>query len=206
VPGLRTSYPIPKAAASAEQTVRASRFICHVGPASSLKEVTAELDRLASIHPKANHICWACIIGPPGSPERAMSDDGEPRGTAGRPMLTVLDHSGYGEIWAAVVRYFGGIKLGKGGLIRAYTSSLQQALARLESIEKQPLLQFRLCLDYNLLPLCERLLAESGGSVIKRSFSDTVVLELQLPESSSEAFVRKMITVSGGKARCEVHE
>ena len=135
-----------------------------------------------------------------------MSDDGEPRGTAGRPMLTVLDHSGYGEIWAAVVRYFGGIKLGKGGLIRAYTSSLQQALARLESIEKQPLLQFRLCLDYNLLPLCERLLAESGGSVIKRSFSDTVVLELQLPESSSEAFVRKMITVSGGKARCEVHE
>lgn len=200
------SYLIPKTSVSCEQTIKQSRFICHAGHGDSRDCVVSELDKLSTHHPKANHICWAHITGPPGSPDRGMSDDGEPKGTAGRPMLAVLEYSGFGEIWVAVIRYFGGIKLGKGGLIRAYTSSVQQALTLLESIKIQPMLQFRLSLDYNLLPLCEPLLDEADGQIIGRTFTEQVILDLLLPESAYEAFVQKVMAMSSGKARFDFNE
>ena len=113
-------------------------------------------------------------------------------------MLNVLDHSGCGEIWAAVIRYFGGIKLGKGGLIRAYTSSVQQALAQLETEKRQPMLHIQLHLDYSLLPLCEPLLLEYGGKIIDRTFTDRVMLDFLLPESAREPFRNQIIEISKG--------
>lgn len=202
----RTTYLIPQALIFCEQTIKQSRFICYIGHTDSKDHVLSELEKLAVNHPKANHICRAYIAGPPGSSERGISDDGEPRGTAGRPMLAVLEHSGFGEIWTAVIRYFGGIKLGKGGLIRAYTSSVQQALALLESVEKQPMLQFHLRLDYNLLPLCEKLLEESDAQIIGRTFTEQVILDLQVPESAYETFTEKVMAISSGKARFDINE
>lgn len=202
------TYLIPKSPVCCEQIIKQSRFICHIGHAGSRDHVLARCAELSTDHPKANHVCWAYICGAPGSPERGMSDDGEPKGTAGRPMLTVLEYSGYGEIWVAVVRYFGGIKLGKGGLIRAYTSSVQQALAMVESEKIQPMLQFRLCLDYNHLPLCESLLNESeclGVLVIERIFTDKVELILRLPESEHDSFTKKITAITSGKARFETY-
>lgn len=195
------SYLIPKSPVSCKQTIKQSRFICHVGHADHRDHVSSELEKLAADHPKANHICWAYITGPPGSPDRGASDDGEPRGTAGRPMLTILEHSGCGEIWTAVIRYFGGVKLGKGGLIRAYSSSVQQGLNLLETEEKQPMLQFCLRLDYNLLALFEPLFEASDVEIVERSFTDHVLLDLRMPESKFEEFREKAISLSSGKAQ-----
>lgn len=201
-----TFYLIPKSSVTCEQTIKHSRFICYIGHADSKDRVFSELEKCAANHPKANHICRAYIAGPPGSSVRGANDDGEPRGTAGQPMLAILEHSGFGEIWTAVIRYFGGIKLGKGGLIRAYTSSVQQALALIEPVEKQPMLQFKLRLDYNLLTLFEPLLEEAGGKIIGRSFTDRVSLELLLPESACEEFSSRVISLSSGTAQLESHE
>ncbi len=130
-----------------------------------------------------------------------MSDDGEPRGTAGRPMLTLLEHSGYGEIWAGVIRYFGGVKLGKGGLIRAYTSSVQQALSLVEWRTRQSLLHCRLLLDYTLLPLVEQLCTQCGAEIINRYFREQVEVEVQVPESIVTEFQREITRISSARIR-----
>ncbi|MEJ2058362.1 MAG: YigZ family protein [Desulfofustis sp.] len=121
-----------------------------------------------------------------------------PKGTAGRPMLQTLDHSGFGEVWVAVVRYFGGIKLGTGGLIRAYTSSVQQALEQVETIKKQPLLQFQLVLDYNLLPLFENLCLKSGVETVEKVFTDRVELIVSVPMASVDEFRHSVTRISSG--------
>ena len=130
-----------------------------------------------------------------------MSDDGEPRGTAGRPMLALLEHSGYGEIWAGVIRYFGGVKLGKGGLIRAYTSSVQQALSLVESRTRQSLLHCRLLLDYNLLPIVEQLCDQYGAEIVNKYYREQVEMEAQVPESIVTEFQRKINRVSSARIR-----
>ncbi len=164
-------------------------------------QVLKELDRVRAAHPKAAHLCWAYIAGPPTTTDKGMSDDGEPRGTAGRPMLTLLEHSGYGEIWAGVIRYFGGVKLGKGGLIRAYTSSVQQALSLVESRTRQSLLHCRLLLDYNLLPIVEQLCDQCGAEIVNRYYREQVEMEAQVPESIITEFQRKINRISSARIR-----
>ena len=159
-----------------------------------------ELDRIRALHPKAAHVCWAYIAGPPGTTDKGMSDDGEPRGTAGRPLLTLLEHSEYGEIWAAVARYFGGIKLGKGGLVRAYTSSLQQTLSLVHGKTSQTLLHCRLVLDYNLLPVVERLCTTRGVEITEKRFSGTITMDLLVPETGCAELQRSITRLSKGTA------
>jgi len=191
-------YRIPCAPVHVEQTIKKSRFICYLGHAESIEQIHAELDRIRAEHPRARHLCWAFIAGPPHASKRGMSDDGEPKGTAGRPMLQTLDHSGFGEVWAGVVRYFGGIKLGTGGLVRAYSSSVQQALEQVESVKKQPHLQFQLVLDYNLLPLFENLFLRSGVEIIGKGFSEKVELIVSVPLANSDEFSHQITQISNG--------
>lgn len=194
------AYLVPASSISFEQSIKQSRFICFLGHGPSQDHVHEALDRVRNQHLKAHHVCWAFIAGPPTTSQRGMSDDGEPKGTAGRPMLRVLDHSGFGEIWVAVVRYFGGIKLGKGGLVRAYTSSVQQALNLVEPISRQPLLQFRLLFDYNLLPVLERHCRGRGIEILDRTFLDRVELIVSVPETMAEAFRQELDQISSGSA------
>ncbi len=198
-------YLIPLTPVTFEQTIKGSRFICVLGHGTSQEQIFRELELIRLGHPKATHVCWAYIAGPPGSPARGMSDAGEPKGTAGRPMLNVLDHSGFGEIWAAVIRYFGGIKLGKGGLIRAYTSSVQQALSLVETEERQPMLPYLLDFDYNLQPVFEKLLEESGVQIIERTYALQVSLSLLVPETKIPEIGRKIAELSGGMAKFKEH-
>ena len=114
-------------------------------------------------------------------------------------MLQTLDHSGFGEIYSVVVRYFGGIKLGTGGLIRAYTSSVQKALEQVESMNKQPLLQLLLILDYNLLPSVENLCLRSGVEIIEKDFSDHVELIVSVPQTDADEFNRHITRISNGR-------
>lgn len=194
-------YLIPLTPVTAEQTIKQSRFICLLGHGTSEEQIFRELELIRLGHPKATHVCWAYIAGPPGSPVRGMSDDGEPKGTAGRPMMNVLDHSGFGEIWAAVIRYFGGIKLGKGGLIRAYTSSVQKALNLVEAEERQPMLPYLLDFDYTLQPVFEKLLEENGVEIIERAYAVQVSLSLLVPETKIIDIGLKIAEISGGKSK-----
>ncbi len=117
--------------------MKKSRFIAYASRASNREQALQQLDGLKLKYPDARHHCWAYLLGNPHSPlSAAMSDDGEPSGTAGKPILNVLQHKQVGDIMLVVVRYFGGIKLGAGGLVRAYSSATQQLMAQLQTLEQ----------------------------------------------------------------------
>ena len=122
-------YPVPAAAHRVEQEISRSRFITTIGRAPTVEEAQAFIRAVADEFRGATHNCWAYVVGPPGDTGRiGMSDAGEPHGTAGRPMLNALLHAPVGDVVAVVTRYYGGTKLGTGGLVRAYSSTLQLAL------------------------------------------------------------------------------
>ena len=116
-----------------ELVIKKSRFIACVQPVGNRREAQAIVAQLRLEHHGANHVCWALMAGG----QSAAVDDGEPSGTAGRPMLEVLRHQGLDGVLVTVVRYFGGVKLGAGGLVRAYTDAVAQALLTAEKIERQ---------------------------------------------------------------------
>jgi len=130
-------YPVPAADHRVEQTIERSRFVCTVRRVDSPGAAQSFIREMSAEFADASHNCWAYVAGPPGSTNViGMSDAGEPHGTAGRPMLTVLLHSGVGEIAAVVTRYFGGTKLGTGGLVKAYGGIVQLALESLPLAER----------------------------------------------------------------------
>ncbi|MEH6457607.1 MAG: YigZ family protein, partial [Cocleimonas sp.] len=118
-------YKIPAKQHRHETIIKRSRFITTIAHASSADEANAFIASIKKEFPDASHNCWAYVAGPAAdSAKIGMSDDGEPHGTAGKPMLNVLLHSDIGEIVAVVTRYFGGTKLGPGGLVKAYSGSV----------------------------------------------------------------------------------
>ncbi|NOQ41074.1 MAG: YigZ family protein, partial [Desulfuromusa sp.] len=113
-------YPIPAEPLRCETEVKHSRFIASIEATDSTEAALNFISRIKQEFPDASHNCWAYLIGPPGSTDRiGLSDDGEPHGVAGKPMLTTIQHSGIGDIAVVVTRYFGGTKLGKGGMVKA---------------------------------------------------------------------------------------
>src|SRR5690606_35676589 len=124
----------PARPAHSDLHIRKSRFIGCVQPASGRAEALAVVARLRAEHPGAAHVCWALLAGG----QSAANDDGEPGGTAGRPMLEVLRHQDLEGVLATVVRYYGGIQLGAGGLVRAYTDAVAQALLQAEKTPITP--------------------------------------------------------------------
>lgn len=126
---LSKSYSIPASAYETVYEVKKSRFIARVAYAGSRNQAMELLAKAKADYPDARHHCWAYLLGAPESASSAaMSDDGEPSGTAGKPILNVLQHKNVGDVMLIVIRYFGGIKLGAGGLVRAYSSAAQQAM------------------------------------------------------------------------------
>lgn len=127
---MKKNYPVPAGYLERETEIKKSRFIARIAHVSSRDEVRAWLDQAHRDHPDARHICWAYQLGRPGSAaEAAMNDDGEPSGTAGKPILGVIQHKDMGDVLVMVIRYFGGIKLGAGGLVRAYAGAAESVLS-----------------------------------------------------------------------------
>jgi uncharacterized YigZ family protein len=133
------------AAVEIELDIRKSRFIGLVLPVDNRDAAMRELERLRAQHRAATHVCWALMAGG----QSGMSDDGEPSGTAGRPMLEVLRHHELDGVLAAVVRYYGGIKLGAGGLVRAYTDAVATALKQAARIERIVYTEVEISLAYS---------------------------------------------------------
>jgi len=196
----QTRYPIPAGFQRSEIEVQRSRFITSIETVKSPEAALEFVARLKQEFPDANHNCWAYLVGPPGSSDRiGLSDDGEPHGAAGKPMLTVLQHGNVGDIVVVVTRYFGGIKLGKGGMVRAYTQAVQTALEQLERVEKIDWHKLTVTFDYALLSNVERLLPDFEAEIVERQFTEQVYLQLRLPAEQRVRLIARLTDLAAGK-------
>lgn len=198
-------YPIPAATHCVEEEVLRSRFITTVGYTPDLATARLFIETVSARYADASHNCWAYVVGPPGnSGQIGMSDDGEPHGTAGRPMLTVLLHSGIGDICAVVTRYFGGTLLGKGGLVKAYSGGVQLALATLPTTEQVPKVMAQVIVDYAAVTPFQRLYPTYEVEVLDQEFAADVTYHLRLPAEHLAAFEGALIELTCGQVIIEV--
>jgi len=197
---MSLSYPIAANEVIDETVVNRSRFICYLAPCSSNEAAKVFLKRIQQLHPQARHHCYAFISAQPkNSQYYGYSDDGEPSGTAGRPMLQVLQGSNIGEICAVVVRYFGGTKLGTGGLQRAYGGSVRQALLLIETKTKIPMVHKTLACQYTQVNDILRLLDSLDSQVVEQQYQEEVALTLAIPEEKLAKMAEQLQTLSSGK-------
>ncbi|WP_418765992.1 YigZ family protein [Mailhella sp.] len=170
-----------------EEEIKRSRFITTLARADSRERALRFVERIREEFPDARHHCWAYAVGKPGDTAQVgQSDDGEPHGTAGRPMLAQLLYGGVGELVAVTTRYFGGIKLGTGGLTRAYQNGVKRALALLPVTEKQVFVRAIAEVDYAHVDRFHRLLPRFQARVIEEDFGSRGLFTLELPESFLE--------------------
>ncbi|WP_020408514.1 YigZ family protein [Hahella ganghwensis] len=177
------SYPVPETPLESLYEIKKSKFLARAGYAGTREEAMAFLDQVKQDYPDARHHCWAYILGNPRSPSSvAMSDDGEPGGTAGKPILNVLQHKDVGDIMMVVTRYFGGIKLGAGGLVRAYSASAQQTMEQLATVEQISLTPTQVTCDFKYEQLIRLWVDEHQGVISDVNYSQEVDIHLMLPE------------------------
>lgn len=193
------SWLIPAESVTVSEEIKKSRFITLVAHTTGVIAAKAFLEKTRSEHPDARHQCWAWVAGAPDdSQQLGFSDDGEPAGTAGKPMLAQLMGSGIGEITAVVVRYSGGIKLGTGGLVKAYGGGVQAALNQLSTVLKVPLTEYTLQCDYSQLAGIETLLKQYDGIVMQSDFQASVLLRVALPQAKFADFSVRLADFSRG--------
>ena len=194
------SYFTPSQTQHFELEIKRSRFISSIATVESKAHAKNFIQSLREQYPDANHHCWAMIAGQPDDVyQQDQSDDGEPKGTAGKPMLNVLQHSGLGNIVVVVTRYFGGIKLGAGGLVRAYTQCVSEALKTLETSECFILDKIRIELPYSLLDSLEHWLKETNIEIGERVFTDSIQLILLVPIAEKNELIVKLDQLGQGK-------
>ncbi|EPT8952776.1 IMPACT family protein [Cronobacter sakazakii] len=193
------SWLVPASPVIFTEEIKKSRFITLLGHTEGVEAAKAFVAQARVDYPDARHYCQAWVAGAhDDSQQLGFSDDGEPAGTAGKPMLAQLMGSGVGEITAVVVRYFGGVKLGTGGLVKAYGGGVQQALTRLETTLKVPLTEYTLLCDYAQLAGVEGLLSQFNGKVVESAFQANVALRVALPHTQVAAFSAKLADFSRG--------
>lgn len=189
-------YPAPAKEQVFHLEIKRSRFMTSVVPVADKAAAKDALHRLRSQYPDANHHCWAMVAGHPNDVfQQDQSDDGEPKGTAGKPMLNVLAHSGFGNTLTVVTRYFGGVKLGAGGLVRAYSQSVSEALAQTETVIVQIRAELTATLDYSRLAELEHRLVALNVDITSRAFTDSVELRLAYPETQRDALIDLLMNV-----------
>ena len=198
-------YPIPAGRYRVEEEIKRSIFITTIAYTPTVEAARAFIGEMRGEFADASHNCWAYLIGVPGSTAQiGMSDDGEPHGTAGRPMLTVLEHSGVGDICAVVTRYFGGTLLGKGGLVKAYSGGVQLALATLPKGEHVPRADIQIVIDYSVVTPFQRLLDEFETEILEQEFGLDVSYTIRLPKEETEAFAVAVTELTSGQALWEI--
>jgi uncharacterized YigZ family protein len=197
-PDFRHAVHMPQTIAAPvhhELVIKKSRFIACVQPMADRAAAQAVVAALRAEHPGANHVCWALLAGG----QSAAVDDGEPSGTAGRPMLDVLRHQDLEGVLATVVRYFGGVKLGAGGLVRAYTDSVAQALLKAEKIAIVHSRTLRCTVPYSLEGLVRRELDAAGATLLDVAHGDEVRFEFSIADSAADAFGARLGEASHGR-------
>ena len=191
-----TEYFVPTGASETELVEKRSRFLGHVWPVESEEEARARIEEIRKKHYDARHHCW-CYRIREGGVER-YSDDGEPQGTAGQPMLNVFQREGVTNVCCVVTRYFGGILLGAGGLVRAYTQSAKDALNAAGISVVRRWTQVTLTVPYSLFERV-KLEAESLGGVLgEPEYAAEVTMPVLLPEEKVKTFTQRITEITAG--------
>lgn len=190
---------IPAAESRVELEIQRSRFIASAAPAFTVEEARGFIGRIRREFADASHNVPAFLIGHGAAVTAHASDDGEPSGTAGRPMLAVLNGSGLGDIVVVVTRYFGGTKLGTGGLVRAYGDSVKAVLDQLPRGVKRATVTIMTAVPYALLEQIRLAITAHHGHLLEETFAADVTLTIQLLQTQLDPFVTALRELSSGQ-------
>jgi uncharacterized YigZ family protein len=197
-------YRIPAAERQIENSVLNSRFIATVAPVFSVEAARQFIVRIKTEFPDASHHVPAYIIGFGSSVISHCSDDGEPSGTAGRPALAVLSGSGFGDIAVVVTRYFGGTKLGTGGLVRAYSDAVRQVLDNLPRAEKVPVHTLLVAAPYAWYDRLQTLIRNHHGKVLEQNLAADITFTFQMPVENYQGFEMVLRDASNGNLQAVI--
>ncbi len=182
-----------------ELVIKRSRFITSIAHTASVDEAKAFIETISAQHAAANHNCFAFNATAPGSTAFCgCSDDGEPKGTAGQPMLNVVLHCGIGELTAVVTRYFGGVLLGTGGLVKAYQGSVQEALETLPTTERMIASVVSIAIEHRYITKLQHILPRYRATIEKENFAQSAYFDLRLPEHETEPLLRELNDLTKG--------
>lgn len=188
-------YLVPRGVGQAEYIEKKSRFLGGVYPVTSEQEAKEILERVRKQHYDARHNCWCYILK---SGQKRYSDDGEPQGTAGQPMLNVFEREGVVDVLCVVTRYFGGILLGTGGLCRAYTKAAKDALDAAGISRMQPWLRQQITVSYALFERAKLLIAAQEGAVEDAQYGADILITYRIPEGADERLRTALREASSG--------
>jgi len=184
-------FPAPAAAHQIELEFKKSRFIGLVERITNKTAAKQFLQRVHQQFPDARHICWAYLVGnPQGTCGAAMNDAGEPAGTAGKPILNVIQHKGIGNVMVVVVRYFGGIKLGAGGLVRAYSKAAETVLSEIQLEIECFSATLNIEMEFSNEQFIRHWLEKYKGTILDAKYTNKAMLEISLPEQELSEFVK----------------
>ncbi|MFW6260294.1 MAG: IMPACT family protein, partial [Spirochaetota bacterium] len=183
--------------------VKRSRFIAAATAVTSVDAVEAELRRVRDEHPDANHVVYAYLIGDERSEQAGLSDAGEPKGTAGRPVMEILRGSGVRDVLLTVVRYFGGTKLGTGGLVHAYGDAARAVLERLPTRQRIDRLTARCSVPYDLLERTRQFIDAAGGTIADEQYGTSVAVVWEMPSAHLAALREQIQDLSRGVVEIE---
>jgi uncharacterized YigZ family protein len=200
---MANGYPVPSGPAQIELSFRNSRFIGVAGPAATADEAKAFIAIIRKRFADASHHVYAFAAGYGASVVHGMSDDGEPSGTAGRPALAVVKGAGLGDVVVVLVRYFGGTKLGTGGLVKAYTATTQAVLAALVCHEKFQATAVRVVLPYELLQQGKGFLENEKAVINAETFGTQVMIDATVRQERVEALAQAFQQLSAGRVELE---
>lgn len=194
-------YRVPASRCEVETVIDRSRFRCTLDRAATPEDAQRLVRELQALHPEATHHCWAFVAGPPGSTTHiGLGDDGEPHGTAGRPMLTVLLHADIGEVAAVVTRWYGGVKLGTGGLARAYGGAVQLALDALPTTWRVDTVRAAFTVDYGAVTPVRQLLDALEAEVQREEYADVVRYEIAIARERAPDLTRGLADRTRGRS------
>lgn len=203
---MSSRYPIPNSESRIELRAKNSRFIGRAGYTPSVEEAKAFIEQVKGEEPNNSHAVYAYAVGHGASVTHGMSDAGEPSGTAGRPALAVVNGSGLGDVTVVIVRYFGGTKLGTGGLVKAYTEAAQLALAELPIAEKVERQSVQVKVDYSDYEPIKRLVEAHQGEIEDETFATDVTMQLTFIIDDLPAFETALADLTRGQASFEIKE
>jgi len=184
-----TPYNIPLKGEEIVYEIKQSRFIARVAHIANKDAAKVFVEQAKRDYPDARHHCWAYQFGPPHSPHSAaMSDDGEPSGTAGKPILNVLQHKDIGDIMIVIIRYFGGIKLGAGGLVRAYSHAAQLVIENLVIKKEVATASITAVCDFSQEQTVRHWLSKIGGIDLEVAYQQQVSIDVRIPMDKTTFF------------------
>ena len=194
----------PVARHTVETIVRRSRFIATATPSTTAQAAEDEILRVRAAHPDANHVVYAFLVGDPNSEQAGQSDAGEPSGTAGRPVMDILRGSGIRDVVLTVVRYFGGTKLGTGGLVHAYGDAARGVLAGLPTRERIIRIPCEVVVPYDLIERIRQFVDEARGEIREEEFGTSVRFRFEIPAAARDELAERVRDLSNGSVELQL--